>query len=446
MKLMKNFVLFSLFVLFIATGACSSVPGTDGSDGGDGGDGTGSGTDGGTNPPTSNLAQVLFNPVGAVLDFNLIDLEFLPGQNGDLIVAGKDGTLYYLDGNFNLIASANINDHLGGDGDVMDSDERGLQGIAAHPNYASNGMIYIFYTYNSDVADAPVNDVNRVERRTVSITKPGGPLLLGDARMIIEFPKTESNNPGHNHNGGAMVFDSVGNLILGVGDGGGSSSANTTEAISQNGAVSLGKLHRIVPSVAVNNGGFTIPVLPADDPNTDNLIGPDTIYMYGLRNPFTIVNKEKNDQLAGDVGSSVYEEINCIYNADENFGWPLFEGKTGLLQGFEPAAHGYAHDDSTFADADPLAVNTGSRSIMVVAWIEGANAYNGTFERRVIYTDFYQGWVRALRVEPNHLKSADDHIGHLSGLTSLQENPADGFYYGVSLGGSNMIQRMELAP
>ncbi|MDX1386131.1 MAG: hypothetical protein R3257_00980, partial [bacterium] len=93
------------------------------------------------------------------------------------------------------------------------------------------------------------------------------------------------------------------------------------------------------------------------------------------------------------------------------------------------------------------AVVTGSRSIMVLAFIEaGDPVYGPDLDRRVLYSDFYVGFVRALRVETNHIKSGDDPIGHMPGLTNLQFHPVDGKLYGTSLGGSNQVLRMDLAP
>jgi len=70
---------------------------------------------------------------------DLIDLEFLPGQNGELIVIRQGGTLHYLKSDFSLLAqTAQISVQAGG--------EQGLLNIAADPDYASNHFIYLYYT------------------------------------------------------------------------------------------------------------------------------------------------------------------------------------------------------------------------------------------------------------------------------------------------------------
>lgn len=383
---------------------------------------------------------MVFNPVGDALEFGLIDLEFLSGQGGEALVIAQNGHVYYLRADFTALATMVVIP-------VETGGEQGLLNVAADPNYAVNNAVYFYRTTPGGLS----NQVVRYTLQNLDLGAPGD-FELNDMQVIAEFPKDENPQFGSNHNGGGMVFDTVGNLLIGVGDGGGAGSADQTLAISQNPALSLGKIHRIVPRATGNtNGGgegqgYDLPVAPADDLNLANPDGPDSIYMSGLRNPFSLVNKEQNDQLVGDVGSGIFEEINCLYHAGENFGWPFFEGPEGAPQGFEPAAWGYCHNDNSFALEDPLATDSGARSIMVLAFIEGPTAYGNLLDRRAIYAEFYQGWVRALRVEENHVKSADDPIGHLEGFTSLQRHPSDGFYYGISLTTSDRVLRMEETP
>src|SRR5262249_39633686 len=179
-------------------------------------------------------AIVVFTSVGDHLTSDLIDIEFLPGQNGDSIVIGKDGEVFYLDGNFHQVGQTQTITT------VMDDSERGLLNVAADPDYANNHLVYFYYTV------AGTNpDVNRVERYHVGVNKNAGTFAIDSNFIIIEFNKNQSPSPGNNHNGGSMLFDAQGNMLLGVGDGGGASSSDRNRRISQDTTLSLGKIHRI---------------------------------------------------------------------------------------------------------------------------------------------------------------------------------------------------------
>jgi len=107
--------------------------------------------------------------------------------------------------------------------------------------------------------------------------------------------------------------------------------------------------------------------------------------------------------------------------------------------------HGYAHGDNTFNDQDPEDNPVGGESIMVSAFYRGSQ-YSGALTNKIIYNEFFAGWVRLLTLDVLDRITKDEHIGHLTGLTGLHENPADGLLYGVSLFGDDHIQRMDLVP
>ena len=101
-------------------------------------------------------------------------------------------------------------------GVAVDSNgERGLLGVALHPNFASNGYVYVYYTTTANVTH------NRVSRFTASGDTAGNELIL------VELPALSSAT---NHNGGAMHFGVDGKLYVAVGD-------NANSATPQNLAV-----------------------------------------------------------------------------------------------------------------------------------------------------------------------------------------------------------------
>jgi glucose/arabinose dehydrogenase len=242
-----------------------------------------------------------------------------------------------------------------------------------------------------------------------------------------------------------MFFDLDRNLLMGVGDGGGGSSEDKVIAISQDLTKRLGKIHRIVPSRAPGIGGFAVPA----GQNVSSI--QPSIYAFGLRNPFTIVSDNQDHLFIGDVGSEgsgasgngPFEEIDFADVVGENFGWPLFEGPGSPSPFIDPIG-GYRHGDTTFNDQDPEPNPTGSESIMANAVYKGTG-YNGFLSGRLIYSEFFAGWVRLMEVNAAGQPVSDQNIGHLTGLISLHEG-ADGFLYGVSLGASDHILRVDLVP
>lgn len=369
------------------------------------------------------VPNLVFTEVGVSFGTSdLIDLEFLPDQEGELIVIGKDGTVYYVKSDFTpLSLTATIS--------VLDSGEQGLLNVVADPDYVSNLFIYLYYT-TSDGSQ------NQVDRFTVTVNADMGTFSLSDQQTIIAFPKSDSSSSGTNHNGGSLVFDEDGNLMIGVGDGGGNASEDIDEGISQNVMTRLGKVLRIVPSQTDGSGGFSIPT-----GGNNNISGAlPEIYALGLRNPFTMAYGNSS-LFIGDVGLDTYEEIDVATTGGLNFGWPETEGPT-TDSDFVTPLHGYAKNDDSFNNEDSDAVATGARSIMVLNFYNG-DQYNGMLNRRLIYSEFYVGWVRGLRLDLNNNIVSDEHLIHLAGMTSLQEGP-DGFLYAVSLFGSDQILRLDV--
>jgi glucose/arabinose dehydrogenase len=440
--------IFFLLVLVSAFG-CSSVPAdlTGGGGTGNSGSGSGNSTGGGV---TTATPLVAFNPVGASFgSSDLLDLEFLPGQNGEAIVIGLGGTVYYMKSDFSPVAQTVTIP-------VATNLEQGLLNVVADPDYTNNHFIYLYRT-----VPGKTPDINQVLRYTVAADVNGGTFALNSCKPIIAFDKSESSSPGNNHNGGSLLFDLNGNLLIGVGDGGGAASTDKTEQISQNLNLRLGKIHRIIPDRNASAGTncddtseehFSIPA--SQQPGQTNNVSTTvpSIYAPGARNPFTMVLDQDGSLFFGDVGSGgagasgdgAYEEIDCVYYAGENYGWPLYEGPSTPFP-YRPPTWGYRQSDTTFADEDPEVNPMTGHAIMINAFYFG-NAYGGAFNGMLIYSEFYQGWVRAAQPTNTDTVIQDQHIGHLEGLVNLQKNPVDGFLYGVSLGGPDQILKMELIP
>ena len=176
--------------------------------------------------------------------------------------------------------------------------EKGLLGIAFHPQYKINGRFFIYYSAPSS---NPLSDHKSIiEEYRVSKNNPDVADING--KIILEIEQPESN-----HNGGMLSFGQDGYLYIGTGDGGGGGDAHGSMGNGQNLSTYLGKILRI----DINNGSpYSI---PPDNPfaGKNNIRGE--IYAYGLRNPWRFSFDKKTGRLfAGDVGQNNYEEIDII--------------------------------------------------------------------------------------------------------------------------------------
>ncbi|MFT5275445.1 MAG: glucose/arabinose dehydrogenase [Saprospiraceae bacterium] len=302
-------------------------------------------------PPAVTNPIVNAIPVGAVsLNLNQVASGFnsplkavrAPSIDGSLFVVEQTGKVFRVD-----LATGDKSLFLDVSADlvVLDTnfDERGLLGLAFHPNYASNGLLY---TYQSEPVrasqDAEVDFVassndSRRHRSMVAEYRASNPscnsvITKQQDLLIIDQPQ-------FNHNGGDLAFDSNNHLYISLGDGGNRDDQGPGHTLLGNGRDNtnpLGSILRIDPLGAnSSNGKYGI---PGDNPFTavgDD--GVDEIFAYGLRNPFRISFDAVTDDLfTADVGQDDLEEINVIVNGG-NYGWNWLEGSFGF---YDPASTG----------------------------------------------------------------------------------------------------------
>lgn len=219
---------------------------------------------------------------------------FVVQQSGAIRILNPNGTINAT--NFLTLTSATISS--GG--------ERGLLGLAFHPNYANNGYFYVNYTNTSG------NTV--IARYSVSADPNVADASSGTQILTVAQPFS-------NHNGGSLKFGTDGYLYIGMGDGGSAGDpGNRAQNINEN----LGKMLRIDVDSAFPYG------IPVDNPYAGALVGNDEIWAVGLRNPWKFSFDMANGDLwIADVGQNQYEEINYVASPTPtglNFGWKCYEG------------------------------------------------------------------------------------------------------------------------
>ncbi|MCF6299991.1 MAG: PQQ-dependent sugar dehydrogenase [Proteobacteria bacterium] len=238
-----------------------------------------------------------------------------------LFVISQSGVIRVFDDQDNLLATP----FLSIQSKIVGGSERGLLGLAFHPDYAANGFFYVNYTKAS-----PNTGDTIIERYQVSAGDPNvadvnsGTVIM---RIVQDFS---------NHNGGDILFGPDGYLYIPLGDGGaGNDPNNRAQSMDQ----LLGKILRIDVDgslVAADNecgldaANYGIPndnPFANDSPGDENC---DEIWASGVRNPWrSSFDRLNGDFFSGDVGQNAREEINFQPSTSpggENYGWKCREG------------------------------------------------------------------------------------------------------------------------
>lgn len=279
---------------------------------------------GGTLPgnPSIQLVQVateLVDPLNVTSAGDGSGRIFVVERVGRIRIIDKDGTL--LPDPFLDLA----------DGFTVKTDflEQGLLGLAFHPDYATNGLFYVYYD------DYVTNGSHFIVQYHVSADDPNKADPTS-AKLIVSVP----GDPYVNHNGGTLRFGPDGYLYWSLGDGG---LAGDPYENAQNIRVLFGKINRI----DVNTTGNEPYAIPADNPfATSGLVDPNPfaitdaaayhpgarreIWAYGLRNPWQFnFDSKTGDLYIADVGQNAVEEIDFQAAGSpggQNYGWDWLEG------------------------------------------------------------------------------------------------------------------------
>lgn len=223
-----------------------------------------------------------------------------PGDGRLYIVERAGRVIVVEDGKVREQLFLDISDRVQGGG------EQGLLSIAFSPTYARDGLLYAFYT-------------NRSEDQTiVELRRGSGERVDPDTERELLTIK----DPYSNHNGGLLLFDRTGMLLIGLGDGG---SGGDPDNRAQDLGDLWGKILRINPRPS---GGRPYGV-PADNPFVGRDGARAEIWAWGLRNPWRFAFTDDGTFYVADVGQNSLEEVSVV-PADRasgaNYGWSAFEG------------------------------------------------------------------------------------------------------------------------
>lgn len=233
--------------------------------------------------------------------------------------------------------------------------EQGLLGLAFHPEYATNGRLFVYYYHGSATT-----------RLTELAADPAADVVdPSSEKVLITFDK-----PTVRHNGGMLAFGPDGTLYLSLGEGGAAS------VHSQDPNTLLSSILRLDV-----DGGDPY-AIPPDNPFVAGGGAPE-VWAYGLRNPWRFSIDDGYIYIA-DVGHERYEEINVVPLSEggHNFGWIRMEasscfqpGCDATEEGLTLPVHEYTHDEGCS--------------------VTGGQVYRGDAIPELVGTYFYSDWCGA---------------------------------------------------
>jgi glucose/sorbosone dehydrogenase len=302
--------------------------------------------------------------------------------------------------------------------------ERGLLSIALAPDFDTSGLFYVDYTGKEAPGEVHVAELHAV----------GNSAAIGTLRNVLTIP-----HPGaSNHNGGQLQFGPEGNLFISTGDGGG---GNDEFHNAQNLGSLLGKILRIDP---LQSGGNKYTV-PPGNPFPAATAPANTIWSYGLRNPFRFsFDRLGGAMTIGDVGQADREEIDYApapgLGGGANYGWNCREGLTAGPGTDAPCA---TLKQSAFTDpvfdyphSDPG--GGGAHGCAIIGGYVVRDASLGSLYGRYLYGDLCTGELRSLDL--SNPFGSDCAVGlQLGNLNSFGED-SSGRIYVVS--GAGAVDRL----
>ena len=265
------------------------------------------------------VADNFVSPIGVVP---------IPDNTGRLIVIDQIERLWVIDASGNKLPTPFIDLTSRMQPLNPGFDERGLLGVAFHPDYASNGRLFVYYNAPPRAGGpTPTTTWNNLARFSeFRISANPNIVDMGSERVFLEI-----DDPQGNHNGGTLLFGEDGYLYISVGDGGGANDTpvgHVPDWYLVNGggngqdveANLWGSILRLDMDGAMPYG------IPPDNPFVGKP-GLDEIYAYGFRNPYRMSFDMggSNRLFVGDAGQVLYEEVSVVEKGG-NYGWNVKEG------------------------------------------------------------------------------------------------------------------------
>ena len=390
-------------------------------------------------------------------------------QGDKLLVAQQNGVVRLVEN-----GSLNAEPFIDISPQVNNTRDRGLLGIAVHPDFPSQPYVYLAYTYDPPEAfentglagpDGNGNRPSRVIRvaadpsTNFSTAVPGSEVVIvgtnstwentsrPDANSTDNFdiPPSGITPDGENiqdylatdsesHSIGALQFGTDGSLFISNGDGTSYNEVDPRTVRVQDIDNLSGKILRVDP---LTGEGLANNPFYNGDPNSNR----SKVYSYSLRNPFRFtIDPNTNEPFIGDVGWKTWEEVNT--GAGANFGWPYYEGGNGTsLQQNEyqvlPEAQAF-YDSGEPVTAPLYARNHADGAVAIIMGdFYTGDTFPDAYDDALFYSDFGDDTVRFLTFKPSGV-TVNTFDEDISGLTQIATGPNSNLY-GVTRGTGQII-------
>ena len=368
------------------------------------------------------LSETLYRPV---------DVEAAPG--GWLFVALKQGVVVVVSPEGEVLPEPFVDVSA----EVLDNLDRGLLGIALHPDWPATPDVYLLFTVDDRTGPAPDPQTLRSFGRVLRFSGTAADPFVADpaSRTVLLGEGYADGIPTcfYSHTVGTIAFGHDGSLFVGAGDGaswdsfdagglypecfapGGIDPAEDVGAYRAQMPSSLaGKILRLDPETG---RGLASNPFYTGDPDAP----ASKVWALGLRNPFRFAvaplrpgHPAPGRLLIGDVGASTWEEVDAA-RGGENFGWPCFEGpEPNAAYQDVPPPPGLSCEPAAMPGtlAGPLAYwhhYNGAHSSpagLQAKSITGGDVYRGgaypsAYAGALFMADFDQQWVLAARFGPD---------------------------------------------
>ncbi len=240
--------------------------------------------------------------------------------------------------------------------------ERGVEGVALHPNFPAEPFVYVHYVRKQP---HPAHIISRFTAAgpTFNTAQAGSELVMSEGENQDQRPAKARGA----HQGGAMRFGADGKLYATIGE-------HTTREPSQALDSLFGKVLRFNPDGSI----------PSDNPFFADAKGEHrAIWATGLRNPFGLAVQPGTGRIfVNDPGQELFEEIDELKRG-ANYGWPKAEGLVGHLPEFEKPLHTYNRVLGACIAGGAFVPEKGAQ-------------FPPEFAGKFIFADYSAGWLRVL--------------------------------------------------
>ncbi len=329
---------------------------------------------------------------------------------------------------------------------------RGLVGIAIHPNFPQTPYVYLSYVYQPKEAyshkeiGARLSRVMRVSADPANLNKalPGSEVVLlgaGGEFGQIGNPDKPDRAPytcqdedgkairdcipveGTAHQANMLRFGRDGALYVGVGDGGEYDAAGLR---AQDLDSLSGKILRINP---LTGDGYTNNPFYQGDPKSNRA----KVYMLGLRNPFRFAfHPGANDLLIGDVGKSSWEEVNRG-RAGANFGWPCFENSDPAMTA--PPCDKVQAAPNRLVFPNHAYLHSAGRVAIIGGDYYSGSSFPAEYQGNYFFGDYNTGEIWMMRGVNNGLE-VKPFATQFAGLVQISPGPDGTLYVLTARGGT----------